>query len=434
VLEARPGLPRQLGLLDATSIVVGTVIGSGIFLIPGLVAQHLPSSGLILGVWLFAGVLSFFGALAFAELGAMRPETGGPYVYLREAYGPLWAFLCGWTYFLVVQSGGIAAIASGFAIYLGHFVPLSPGASKAAAAALVAILTFVNYRGVKAGVFVQKLLTFLKVLGLALVAGSAFASARPSALEWSVSGFSWTGFSLALLAVLWAYDGWNLVSCTAGEVKEPQRNLPLSLALGVAFVTLVYCVVNLAYLRILPVTAMAASERPASDTAAVALGPAGATLVALAILLSIIGSANGQVLTPPRVYFAQARDGLFFRRFGEVHRRFQTPAFALAAQGGWSIVLILTGTFETLTSYAIFGSWVFYGMAVLAVPVLRSKHPEWPRPYRMWGYPATPVLFAAVALGFVLSTFLTAPGSSFTGLALIATGLPMYAVWRRRLA
>ena len=318
-METEADLPRRLTLLDATSLVIGSVIGGGIFLVPSVIARHLPSPTAILLVWLFAGVLSFFGALAFAELGAMMPATGGQYVFLREAYGSLWAFLCGWTLFMVIMSAQISSLAIGFSIYLAQFIPLSPFWLKAAALAMIAVITAINYRGAKSGALVQKILMFLKLAGLAILIVSAFASPAHSVTQ--PAGFaniSATQVGFAMIACLLAYDGWNVVSFIAGEVHRPQRNIPLALGLGVASIAVVYLLANAAFLRILPVAEMATTERVGAVVASRTIGPIGATLVTLTILISIVGSLNGAVMTPPRIYFAQARDGLFFRRFGVV--------------------------------------------------------------------------------------------------------------------
>lgn len=425
-------LPRKLGLIDATAIVVGTVIGSAIFLVPNQVAINLPSAGLILLVWILTGVLSFFGALAFAELGAMMPDTGGQYVYLREAYGPLAGFLSGWALFLVIQSGGLATLAAGFSIYLSYFIPLGPVSSKLASVLLVAVLTAVNYRGVRLGAGVQRVFTFLKLAGLTIIVASAFLA--PRHMEAAVSGpvdFSWSRFGVAMIACLWAYEGWNCVSFVAGEVKRPERNLPLALGLGMAALIAIYLSANVAYLRVLSVPAIAATPRVAAASAQASIGPAGATLVALTILLSITGAANGSAMTSARIYFAQARDGLFFQSIGRVHPRFETPHVSIAVQGVWASVLAVSGSYERLFSYVIFTAWIFYGMAVLGVIVLRHKAPERPRPYRMWGYPVTALAFAAVAFWFVINTIITTPGPSLIGLALVAVGIPVYYIWRR---
>jgi APA family basic amino acid/polyamine antiporter len=426
-------LPRKLGLIDATAIVVGTVIGSAIFLVPNTVARSLPSVPLILLVWSVTGLLSFFGALAYAELGAMMPGTGGQYLYLREAYGPLGGFLSGWASFLVMQSGSIATLAAGFSIYLSYFIPLSPLAAKMASVALIAVLTAVNYRGVSLGAAVQRTFTFLKLAGLGIIVISAFLAPRhveavPAPGD---SAFSWAQFGVAMIACLWAYEGWNCLGFVAGEVKRPERNLLLALALGTAALIAIYLAANVAYLHVLSVPEIAATDRVAARTAEVTLGSLGGTLVSLTVLLSIAGACNGSVLTFPRIYFAQARDGLFFKKVGSVHPRFETPHVAIVVQGVWAAILAISGSYELLFSYVIFAAWIFYGMAVLGVIVLRHKKPGLPRPYKMWGYPVTPVLFAAVSFWFVINTIVTTPRSSLIGLALVAAGIPVYYIWRK---
>jgi APA family basic amino acid/polyamine antiporter len=426
-------LPRKLGLVDATAILIGTVIGSAIFLVPNVVARSLPSAGLILLVWSLTGVLTFFGALAYAELGAMIPATGGQYVYLREAYGPLVGFLSGWASFLVMQSGGIATLAAGFAIYLSYFIPLSPVAGKLASVLLIAVLTAVNYRGVRLGAGVQRVFTFLKLAGLTVIVVSAFLSPRhiATADTASLGGFSWSQFGVAMIACLWAYEGWNCVSFVAGEVKRPERNLLLALSLGTAALIAIYLAANVAYMRVLSVPTLATTDRVAARAAEITMGSIGGTLVSLTILLSIIGASNGAILTFARAYFAQARDGLFFRAVGSVHPRFETPHIAIVVQGIWAAVLAISGSYEVLFSYVVFAAWIFYGLAVLGVVVLRHKAPKLPRPYRMWGYPVTPIAFAAVAFWFVMNTIITTPVSSLIGLGIVAVGVPVYYIWRR---
>jgi len=430
---ANAELPRKLGLIDATAIVVGTVIGSAIFLVPNTVARNLPSVPLIFLVWSVTGLLSFFGALAYAELGAMMPDTGGQYIYLREAYGPLGGFLSGWASFLVMQSGSIATLAAGFAIYFSYFIPLSPLAAKTASVALIAGLTIVNYRGVTLGAAVQRTFTFLKLAGLGIIVISAFLAPRHvAAAPAPVAGaFSWAHFGVAMIACLWAYEGWNCVSCVAGEVRRPERNLLFALALGTAALIAIYLAANVAYLRVLGVPAIAATDRVAARSAEVTLGSLGGTLVSLTVLISIAGACNGSILTFPRIYFAQARDGLFFKSVGSVHPRFETPHLAIAVQGVWSAVLAISGSYEILFSYVIFAAWIFYGMAVLGVIVLRHRKPNLPRPYKMWGYPATPAAFAAVSFWFVINTIVTTPKSSLIGLAIVAAGVPVYYIWRK---
>jgi basic amino acid/polyamine antiporter, APA family len=427
-------LPRRLGLADALSIVVGIVIGGGIFLVPNLVARNLTSSTSILSVWIFAGIASFFSALACAELGAAIPATGGQYVFLREAFGPLAGFLCGWSMFLVARTAQVAWMAVTFSLYVAYFVPLTPLESKLLGIGAIVLFAAINYRGVSAGAWVQKSFTAAKVIGLLIIIGAAlfFRGHAPEVSTSVTAPFSLSNFGIALIACLLAYDGWVQVSFVAGEIKKPQRNILLALALGVGACIAIYMLVNVAYLHVLSIPEIAASDHVGASAAERMLGPWGGTLVAVIILLSIIGTLNGCFLTSPRVYFAQARDGLFFAKFASVHPRFQTPAFSIVAQAVWSIVLLLSGTYETLADYAMFALWIFYGLMVLGVIVLRRKQPDLPRPYRMWGYPLTPLLFLAVTVYFVGNTLWTRPGPSLAGLGLIATGIPVYFLWRKK--
>jgi basic amino acid/polyamine antiporter, APA family len=427
-------LPRKLSLLDSLAIVVGIVIGGGIFLVPNLVARNLTTSTSILSVWIFAGIASFFGALACAELGAAFPSTGGQYVFLREAYGPLGGFLCGWTMFVVARTAQVSWMAVTLSLYVSYFVPLNPVMSKLLGVAAILIFAAINYRGVSGGALVQKSFTLAKVAGLLIIIAGAlfFGGSAPASAPAVQAPFSFTHFGVALIACLLAYDGWVQVSFVAGEIKNPNRNILLALALGVGACIAIYMLANVAYMRVLSIPEIATSDHVGASAAERVLGPAGGSLVALIIMLSIIGTINGCFLTSPRIYFAQARDGLFFSKFGEVHPRFQTPAFAIAAQAVWSIVLLLSGTYETLMEYAMFALWVFYGLMVLGVILLRRSRPELPRPYKMWGYPVTPLLFLAVTLYFVGNTLITRPGPSLAGLGLIATGVPVYFFWRRK--
>ena len=427
-------LSRRLGAWDAGAIVVGTIIGSGIFIVPGSIARALPAADWMLGIWVVAGALSLCGALAFAELGAMFPRTGGQYVYLREAYSPLWAFLFSWVLLLVVRSGSSATLAVGFSIYLGYFIPLSPLGGQLAAAGVVLALTWLNYRSVTGGAAVQRTTTVLKIAGLLLVTGGALAYQTRPAVEIVAPMPAWglSEIGVAMIACLWAYNGWYQVGFVAGEIKDPRRNLPLSLGLGVGAVIVLYMLANVAYLHVLSPDEIAATDRVAALVAERAFGSAGGTIVSLTILISILGALNAGILAGPRVYFAQARDGLFFRKFGEVHPRFETPGLAVLLQGGWAAILSLSGSsYVELLSFAMFAGWIFYGLAVFGVIVLRVKRPELERPYRMWGYPVTPALFALASVWLVANTLVTTPGPSLWGLLLIACGIPVYFWWRR---
>lgn len=429
-------LPRTLGLVDALAIVIGVTIGGGIFLVPNLVAQQLKSPGMIVAVWIFAGVISFFGALACAELGSAIPATGGQYVYLREAYGRMVGFLCGWSMFTVARTAQVAWLAVTLAMYVSYFTPLSHLESKLLGIGAIVIFTAINYRGVTAAALVQRIFTLAKVVGLLVIVASAFlwkgaTAPTPGAAPVTSLG-TLSSFGVALIACVLAYDGWVQLSFVAGEIRRPQRNVLLALALGSAACIAIYVLANLAYMRVLSIDEIASSERVAASMALRTLGSRGAGLVSLIILISIIGTLNGCFLTSPRVYFAQARDGLFFRKFGEIQPHYQTPGFAILAQSVWALVLLLTGTYETLVVYAMFALWLSYGLMVAGVMILRRKLPNLPRPYRMWGYPVTPLLFLAITAWFLVNMLWTRPGPSLIALLLIASGIPIYFVWARR--
>lgn len=428
----QPGLVRQLGFPDALSIVVGVVIGAGIFLVPSLVARELPSASAILAVWIAAGVLSFLGGLAMAELGAMIPETGGQYVFIREAYGPMPAFLCGWTSFVVSHSAAVAWLGVSFGLYLSHFIPLSAAAQKAVGLGLIAVLAAVNYRGVLLGAAVQKLLTLAKILGLSVLIVSAFLVKSGPAAAASGFSFRWSAFGVAMIAGVMTYDGWACVGSVAGEIRDPQTNILRALAGGIGISIAVYVAANLAFVHALGVTALAASERPGAELAARTMGNAGGNLLSIVILLSITGAANGWLLTQPRVYFAQARDGLFFRRFGEVQRRYRTPGFSVLMHALWSAVLLLTGSFEVLIDFAMFAMWVFYALTTFGLVILRRTQPDRARPYRMWGYPVTPLLFVATAAWFLVNMAIEKPAPSLAAAGIILAGAPVYFIRTRR--
>lgn len=426
-------LERKLGFLDALAIVIGMVIGGGIFVVPNLVARSLDSRAAILSLWILAGFVSFFGALACAELGAAIPATGGQYVFLREMYGPMGGFLYGWTMFVVGRTAQVSWLAVTLALYVSYFIPLGPWESKLLGVAVIIILAAVNYRGVRAGAAVQKGFTLAKITGLLIIIGSGllYRGHVPAATHPAASSLSFGQFGTAAIACLLAYDSWISVSFVAGEVKNPQRNLLWSLVFGLAIVMAIYTLANMAYLRVLSIPEIAASDHVGASAAERVLGPAGGTLVSLIILLSITGTLNGAFLTSPRIYFAQARDGLFFRKFGEVHARYKTPAFSIGAQAVWSIVLLLSGTYESLADYAMFAIWVSYALMVVGLMMLRRSRPEMARPYRMWGYPVTPILFLCVAVWFLGNTVVTRPLPALAGFAFIATGIPVYFLWRK---
>lgn len=394
-------------------------------------ARSLPSASWIVGAWIFTGVLSFFGALAYAELGAMIPATGGQYVFLREAWGPLFGFLCGWTYFFVVLSASIGWLAITFSTYLGYFIPMSATAGKVVAVTVIALMTLVNYRGVRTGAVVQNVFTALKLGTLLVLIVSAFFVGHPATAS-PAGPITMSGFGVAMISCVLTYDGWVALSFMAGEVKNPKRNLPLGLALGLAAAIAVYVLAVLAYTRVLSVAEIAGTERVAALAAERVLGAAGGKFIAFAILMSIVGGLNGWSMAAPRIFFAQARDGLFFRQFAAIHPKFETPYISIVMFGAWSALLAVTGTYETLASYAMFAAWVFYALTCLGVIVLRKTQPTRERPYRMTGYPVTLLIFALVAIGFVINTFIATPGPAIIGSLFIASGVPAYYWWKSK--
>jgi len=436
----RVNLPRVLGLWDVISIVIGGVIGSGIFLVPKSIASVLPSPLLMLSVWVVGGLLSYFGALAFAELGAAMPEAGGMYVFLREAYGPLLSFLFGWTLFLVIDAGAIATLTVAFTSrYLPYFFKMSPLVIKAVSVAFIVFLATVNIIGVRAGANLQNLLTIIKTGALIIVAGvififgkgsvSNFVSPAPDLKSPGLLG----AFGVGLVAVLWAYKGWESSTYSAGEIKKPERNIPLGLLIGTLAIVAIYGIVNLAYLYVLPVGEIAKSDRIASDALALVTGPIGGSLIALVILFSIMGAANQNILCSPRVYFAMARDGLFFKRIADAHPKYLTPYVSIVAISIWSIILSLFfGTFEQLFTYVVFGQWIFFGLTVAAVMILRKKRPDMPRPYKTWGYPFTPIFFILAALFISLNSLINEFRNAVAGLAIILLGVPVYFYWKNK--
>jgi APA family basic amino acid/polyamine antiporter len=428
-------LARRLGLLDAILIVIGIVIGSGIFLLPNVIARNVPSAPAIISIWIVSGVLSLFGAFAYAELGAMMPATGGQYVYLREAFGPGCAFLCGWIFMLAEIPGGIAFLAVGFSIYLAQFVPLSGAMRIIVSLALVTVLSAINYIGVRESAWTQRIFTLLKIAGLALIIGIALLSKHAAPL--AVSGahtFSYTGIGVAMTACLMAYNGWSHLSFVAGEVTNPQKNVPRSLAWGMGAVIALYVGANLAYMHVMTVPEIAAAERVGAAVAERVMGSVGARLLSAIVLVSIVGAINGCILTGARFPFAQARDGMFFSRFGRVHPTFKTPAFAIVVQALWTGVLIVSGSYESLFTYAILSAWVFYTLSVAAVWRLRRKAPQMTRPYRMWGYPYTLWMFLAVSAWYLADAVVNQPKASLIALLLAGAGVPLYFLWSRRLS
>ncbi len=444
-------LKRDLGIWSAAAIVVGTVIGSGIFLVPNPMVKNVGSPGMVFAVWIFGGVLTLFGALSYAELAAALPQAGGEYVYLREAYGPFWGYLYGWTQMWVAKSGSIATLAAGFFIYVANFLPQLehvvasiplPGGhaleiryAQLFAIVVIAVLALINYLGVKVGGNVQVVVTLLKVglIVAIIVFGLASSAGQTSNFHTSIPAAGGiAGFFAALVAALWAYDGWNNVSMVASEVKRPQRNLPLALIVGTLAVIAIYLLANLAYFYVLSASDVAGNQRVASEMMRRVLGAGGANAVSIAAMISIFAALNGSILSGSRVPFAMARDGLFFRSVARVHPVHRTPSVSILALSAWASVLVLSGRYDELYTYVIFASVILYGMAAAAVIVLRVKQPGLERPYRTLGYPFVPVLFVAAIICIVVSTLLKSPRESLLGLLLIAIGVPFYFPWKRR--
>lgn len=449
--QDQPALLRSLGSWGAASIVVGTIIGSGIFLVPKTMINAVGSPVLVLAVFVVGGLLSLAGALTYAELGAALPHAGGEYVYLREAYGPFAAFLYGWTQFFVAKSGSIAALGTAFFYYLSNFwpglqepmfaVPLvasqeafTVSYGQVLAIALIFFLGWVNFLGVRVGGAVQTSVTVLKivlilaiVLLAALLGGGSTENLRSTVQH--TGGVA--GFFAALVAALWAYDGWNNLTMVSSEVREPQKNIPRSLIYGVMGVMAIYALTNVAYFYCLSASEVAVSDRVASEAARGFLGESGGDAVAIAAMISIFAALNGAILSGARVPYAMARDGYFFGAVGKVHPDHRTPHVAILALSLWGALLVLTGSFEELFNYVIFASYILYALTAASVFVLRRKRPELDRPYRMFGYPWVPVLFIVLSSALVLVTLVNAPRESMRGLGLISLGIPFYLVWRK---
>ena len=432
-------LARVLTLRDLVLIVVGTTIGSGIFTVPGAVLRQSGGDlGVALVVWVVGSVLALLGALTFGELGGMLPDAGGSYTYVREAFGPLPAFLLGWTLFLAINTGSAATLSVAFANYLGELVPLTPLAHNLAGVAMIAAVAAVNIRGVRYAASVQNWSTALKVgaiLALAvagLVLGTGFHHSGTRVFATPVSPASLSAAGVALLGVLWAYEGWQDVTNSAGEAADPQRTFARGIGLGTAALVAIYLTANAGYVGAVGAPGVAASDRVAADAVHALFGPAAAKLVTLVILVSIFSAANGLALTGPRMYFAMARDGLFFRSLSQVHPRFGTPALAVAAGTVWATLLALSGTFEQLFTYVVFASWMFAALAAASIFVLRRRRPDAPRPFRVPGYPVTPALFIAAAVAIVVNTIWARPVQAVIGLGIVATGIPAYLVWTWR--
>ena len=464
----RPSLQRVLGLWSAVSIVVGTVIGSGIFLVPTTMINTVGSVKTVFAVWIVAGLLSLFGALTYAELAAALPEAGGEYAFLREAYGPFWGFLYAWTQLWVAKSGSIATLTAGFYTYLTVLLPslgapvvvlpfhIGPGGSlleirygQLVGIGLIVVLATINYIGVRASGGLQVFVTGLKmaliggVIVLGLFSGNGdlahLTQSIPSVVGHVFSaGTTWgrfvgggSAFLAAMVSALWAYDGWNNVSMVSSEIKEPQRNLPKALIFGTAAVILTYLLINVAYFYVLSPARVGSSERLAAEMMTILYGPVAGRMVTIAVLISILAALNGSILTGARVPYAMARDGFFFKSIAKVHPRFHTPGNSIIALCFWSSLVLLSGWFDQLYRFVIFGSWILYLLATASVFVLRKKRPDLARPYRVIGYPWIPLSFVLVAILLLANTLQQYPRESLMGLFLMVLGVPFYLHWRR---
>ena len=450
--SSRPELARDLGVSHAVAIVVGTVIGSGIFLVPTEMMQAVGSAKVVYLVWLVGGLLSFFGALTYAELGAMKPQASGEYVYMRDAYGPLAGFLSAWTWFLIAKPATIATLTTGIVRVLGTFpafaflsnnairTPFTINYGQLLAIAATVLITFLNYIGIKRAGEFQLIFTLLKVLTILAIVAAGF----------SYSGGTWAnftgsyagakggiaGFMAALVAALWAYDGWNDLNMVAGEIRKPERDIPIALIAGVAIVGVLYVLVNAAVQYVLPASAVGATQRPASDAMALVLGPIGAGIVSAGMALSMFVALNGTIMSGARVPFTMSRDGYFFSALGQVHPRFHTPSAALLVQASLGIILLLLGgSFRQFFSLTIFSEWLFYMLTASTIFVFRRRDPDAPRPYRVWGYPVVPLLFVVASGVLLYYTFADNVRNSALGCLVILAGIPVfYAFARRRTA
>jgi APA family basic amino acid/polyamine antiporter len=455
---ARPQLLRVLGLREGIAIHIGVIIGSGIFIVPATIAGHLQAMGPILLVWIVAGLLTLFGALTLAELSSVLPQAGGPYVYLRDSFGRVWGFLFSWNDYFINKAGSAAALAVAFATYLGYFIPalnpahpllkgtwsmfghpieMSFGWVQVVASATIALVTFINYRGVKFGGWVMNIFTTAKVaalFGLILAVVVSGKGNSANFLPWwprHWTGHTLAAFGLAMISALWAYDGWVDVTLNAGEFKNPQRDVPLSLLWGTLAIIGLYLAANLAFASVIPLQTMSGSARIGSDVARVVLGPFGASLVVLGIICSTFGTTNGMLLVGPRSIYAAGADGVFARSFGRVHPQHHSPYVAVLVLGAWSALLTFSGTYEQIASYVVFGSWGFYALTAISVIVLRRKLPDANRPYKAWGYPWATLLFVALAGWFVLNTLIEDTRNALIGLVLLVVSLPFYYYWAK---
>ncbi len=433
-------LRRSMGLLPTTALVVGTIIGASIFVQPSEITALVPDTAGVLAAWTIAGLLTLFGALVCAELASAMPRTGGVYVFLNESFSPLAGFLWGWAMFWIMHSGIIAAIAVVFARYTGHFVPVGDTGVRVIAIGAILVLSAINYRGVKQGSTLQTFFTIGKVAAIFLIvaAGFVLGSALPGEVQQGAvpagDGLPPVGprnFMLALIAGLFAFGGWHMVTYTAEETIRPERTIPLALMIGIAVVTACYVALNAVYLYVLPLEQVITSTRVAADAADVLVGPGGAAAISGLVLFSAFGGVNGIILAGPRVYYAMAQDGVLFRWAAAIHPRFRTPHRAIVLQAIWASVLVWTGTYREIFRRIIFTEWIFFALMAVGLVVLRRR-PDYAPQYRIWGHPIVPAVFVISAAAIVVNRMISEPLESVIGLALLAAGVPIYYVWCRR--
>lgn len=426
------GLAREIGLRDGIAIVAGTMIGSGIFLVPSVIAQQVPSLAMVLLVWLFGAAVSLAAALVISELGAMFPQAGGLYVYLREAYGPATAFLYGWASIVAIDSGATAAVSTAFGIYLSQLIDLSATQVKLCAIGVISFLTIVNCLGVKFGKRIQNAFAACKLAGIGVMAVLLFSRMNVGQMRasFSVGQTTISGFGIAVVAALWAYYGWHETSYNAGEFRNPQRDLPKALALGTIVVSATYLLANVAYYAVLSPLQVAQSPRVAATALAAIFGGSAAAILAVMIMVSTFGAANGMILSGPRIPFVMGRDGVFFRAAGEINPKTHTPILAIVIQGIWSCLLCSVGTFQQLITYTVFTICIFFILASLAVMRLRKTRPEMPRPFRTPLYPWLPIVCAMANAGLLLNSIAADPKGSAIGIGMVLLGLPVYYIFR----
>jgi basic amino acid/polyamine antiporter, APA family len=435
-------LKRMLTFRDLTLLIVGSVIGSGIFLVPGQVLSQVNQSITpALLVWLTGGMLSLLGAFTYGELSAMNPKAGGLYIYIRDCFGPLPAFLFGWTLFFAISGGTVATLAVAFSDNLGEVIPMGSPLKMTLSLLMIVVVTAVNVRGTRQSADLQNWTTAVKVAALLIMSvillllGSGLSGAGEKVWPARIDGGLASGFGLAMIGVLWAYEGWQYATFSAGETLDSQRNFPRAFLIGLALLIAIYLTVNVAYLAALGPAELATSKSAAAASVATLVNPSAAKLIAIAIAISIFSACNANVLTSPRVYYAMASDGLFFHKLAEIHPRFGTPAFAVVAGSVWSAFLATQNSFQQLLNFVVFSGWIFYGLAAATIFVYRRRIPDSARPYSVPLYPWTPLIFIIAAAVLVINTLVSNIQNEFRrtsiALGIMLVGIPAYFIWRR---